>query len=148
MLTTLKKYTIMSHPTGIKTERLINSDTVNSTIRKIYEEDNADINVCEYFYALFLNNNNNIVGYAKIAQGGIDSVNVDIRILVKYAVETLSAAVIVAHNHPSGSTNVSSPDKGITRNIKEALRMFNISLLDHVILTDTEYVSMSDEGLI
>ena len=107
MLTTLKKYTIKSYPTEIKTERLINSDTVNSLIRKIYEEDDADMNVCEYFYAMFLNNNNNIVGYAKIAQGGIDSVNVDVRILVKYAIETLSAAVIVAHNHPSGSTKVS-----------------------------------------
>lgn len=148
MLTTLKKYTIKSYPTEIKTERLINSDTVNSLIRKIYEEDDADMNVCEYFYAMFLNNNNNIVGYAKIAQGGIDNVNVDIRIIAKYAIETLSAAVIVAHNHPSGSTKVSSPDKGITRNIKEALRMFNISLLYHVILTDTEYISMSDEGLI
>lgn len=138
----------MSQPTEIKAERLINSNTVNSLIRKIYEEDNADINVCEYFYAMFLNNNNNIVGYAKIAQGGIDSANVDVRILAKYAIETLSAAVIVAHNHPSGSTKVSSPDKRITQTIKEALKMFNISLLDHIILTDTEYISMVDEGLI
>lgn len=148
MLTTLKKYTIKSFPTEIKTERLINSDTVNSLIRKIYEEDDVDINVCEYLYALFLNNNNNITGYARIAQGGIDSVDVDIRIIAKYAIGTLSTEVIIARNHPSGSTIICYPDKRITRDIKEALNMFNISLLDHVILTDTKYISMADEGLI
>ena len=95
-----------------------------------------------------LDNSNSSVGYAKISQGGITGTVVDLRIIAKYAVESLCTSVIIAHNHPSGKTTPSEADKTVTNKIKSALATLDINLMDHIILTETEHFSFADNGLI
>lgn len=95
-----------------------------------------------------MNRSNNTIGYAKISQGGVAGTVVDVKIIAKYAIDTLASSVILAHNHPSGNTQPSRADKDITQKIKDSLKLFDISVLDHIILTEDEYFSFADEGLI
>ena len=73
---------------------------------------------------------------------------IDIKLVSKYAIESLCSGVIVAHNHPSGNTNPSNEDILITNKIKQALNIFDIQLMDHIILTEDSYYSFADEGII
>ena len=107
-----------------------------------------DIEIFESFFILLLNRNNQTIGYAKISQGGISGTVVDIRLIAKYAVESLCSSVILAHNHPSGNLNPSEQDKNITSKVKDALNMFEISVIDHIILTSESYYSFADNGVL
>lgn len=107
-----------------------------------------DINLYESFFILLLNRRNETIGYAKISQGGIAGTVVDPKLVAKYAVDSLASSVIIAHNHPSGSLRPSSADLEITKKIKAGLKLLEINLLDHVILTNDNYYSFLDEGLI
>lgn len=112
--------------------------------RKIY---GADFLVYESCYALFLSNRQTIKGYARIGCGGISSTIVDIRLVCKYAIDTLSSGVILVHNHPSGELSPSKLDKELTKRIADALHTLDIQMLDHIILTEDGYYSFADEGL-
>lgn len=129
--------------------KIVSSSTAYQYAVKLYEsaEDNNYL-VRESSYALFLNHGNRILGHAKLSEGGVSATIVDTILVAKFAVETLAKSVILVHNHPSGNSQSSSQDKVITRSIKNALQLFDITLLDHIILADTEgkYSSMADEG--
>ena len=112
-------------------------------IRQFYSD---DIDIFESSFILLLNRANNTIGYAKISQGGITGTVVDPRLVAKYAVESLATAVILAHNHPSGNTEPSIADKEITHKIKNGLKLLDIDLLDHLILTNESYYSLADNG--
>jgi DNA repair protein RadC len=114
-------------------------------IRQFYKD---DIAIFESFFLLLLNQSNNTIGYAKISQGGISGTIVDVRIIAKYAVESLATAVILCHNHPSGNLKPSEADLKITDKTKTALKFLDIIVLDHIILTEENYYSFSDEGKI
>jgi len=101
----------------------------------------------ESFFALYLNQANKILGIKKISECGISSTLVDVRIVMQAALLCNATALIVAHNHPSGNLKPSSADIQMTSQIKEAGKILNISLLDHVILTSDSYFSFADEGL-
>ena len=107
-----------------------------------------DIDLYESFFMILLNQGNNTIGFVKISQGGITGTVVDVRILAKYAIESLSTSVILCHNHPSGNKTPSSADISITKKAINALELFDIKVLDHIILTETSYLSFGDEGLI
>ena len=102
----------------------------------------------ESFFVLLLNNANETVGFAKISQGGISGTYVDPIIIVKYVVDTMSKSVIVAHNHPSGNLKASEPDKKVTKRLKDILTLLDVTLLDHIILAESTYLSFADEGLL
>jgi len=89
---------------------------------------------------------NNTAGFAKISQGGTAGTVVDIKIIAKYAVESLSSSVIICHNHPSGNITPSEADINITKKIKDALLLFDIKLTDHIILSENNYYSFADNG--
>jgi len=108
----------------------------------------TDIEIYESFFLLLLNRANNTIGYVKISQGGVSGTVVDPKIVAKYAIESLASGVIVAHNHPSGNTQPSQADNQMTKKLKEGLKYFDISLLDHLILTEEDYLSYSDSGLL
>jgi len=114
-------------------------------IRQFYGD---DLEVFESFFILMLNQANNTIGYAKISQGGIAGTVVDIRIILKYAVESLATSVIISHNHPSGNLKPSRQDEEITQKIKSAFALLDIRLLDHVIITSESYLSFGDEGIL
>lgn len=113
-------------------------------IRQFY---NTDIEIYESFFILLMNKSNNTIGFAKISSGGVAVCAVDVKLIAKFAVDTLSSSIILAHNHPSGNTQPSQNDIALTRTAKEALKLFDISVLDHVILTEDSYYSFTDEGV-
>lgn len=121
------------------------SESAAEFIRQFYGD---DIAIFESFFILMLNNSSKTIGYAKIGQGGTVGVMVDIKLIGKYAVDSLARGVILAHNHPSGKMVPSNEDIQFTSKVKNALALFDIELLDHIILTETDYYSMADMGTI
>lgn len=104
-----------------------------------------DINIYESCFIMLINHANNVMGYAKISQGGICSTMVDVRIVAKYAIETLATAVILVHNHPSGNLKPSNDDDRMTNSVKKGLELLNVKLLDHLIISENGYYSYDDE---
>ncbi len=102
----------------------------------------------EEFWAVFLNQSNKIIYKSRLFSGGINQSVVDIRILFKTALEHLATGLIISHNHPSGNLKPSAEDLKITKQIQEAGKLLNIQLLDHLIITQTAYLSFADEGLL
>ena len=102
----------------------------------------------EEFWLLFLNRSNRIIGRMKLSQGGISGTVTDVRIILKKAIEMLASGIIVCHNHPSGNTNPSESDTKITQKIKDAGNLVDIQLLDHLIITEKDYYSFADNGLL
>lgn len=102
----------------------------------------------EEFWCLFLNRANEVLEKYRISQGGTTGTVMDIKLLIRRALERYAQGLIVAHNHPSGNLRPSAPDRDITSKIKEAAGMFDIKLLDHIILGENNYFSFADEGLL
>ena len=100
----------------------------------------------EECWAIYLTNSNRIIERSRISQGGVQATVVDHRLIVKRALELLSTRIIIVHNHPSGSATPSSADFDITRRIKEATSLFEIQLLDHIIISATESYSFKSNG--
>jgi DNA repair protein RadC len=124
--------------------KIVTSTDANEFIRNFYSD---DIEIFESFFILLLNRNNTTIGYAKISQGGIVGTIIDATIIAKYCVEALAKSVILAHNHPSGGLVPSQADKDITRKITDTLKIFDCSVLDHIILTEDSFFSFADEGM-
>ena len=102
----------------------------------------------EYFYILCLNRNNRVLGYSQISVGGLSGTIADIRIIMQTALKANACSIIIAHNHPSGNLEPSDADKQITMKLRDAGKILDIPVLDHVILTSETYFSFADEGLI
>lgn len=102
----------------------------------------------EEFWVLFLNRSNRVINRMKLSQGGISGTVTDVRLVMKKAIEYLASGIIVCHNHPSGNLNPSESDSKITLKIKEAGNLMDIQLLDHLIISDKDYYSFADNGLI
>ncbi|QNR23183.1 MULTISPECIES: JAB domain-containing protein [Croceimicrobium] len=100
----------------------------------------------EHFVVLYMNQANRITGYYKHSKGTINSTQVDIEIITAVAIKTLSKAMIISHNHPSGNTRPSEADRRMTKRLKEAASMFDISVLDHIICTADNYYSFADNS--
>jgi len=102
----------------------------------------------EEFWVLLLNRSNKIIDKTKISQGGVTGTVIDVKIILKKAIEKLASSVILCHNHPSGNIEPSEADIGITRKLKEAAEIMDIKLLDHIIVADNSYFSFLDEGIL
>ncbi len=116
----------------------------------LFEAWNKDkIGLQECFKIILLNNANKVKGVFEVSSGGITGTLVDLRILFAVILKSLSTAVILAHNHPSGILRPSEADKAITRKIKDAASLLDIKLLDHLIITpDGDFYSFADEGML
>lgn len=106
------------------------------------------IEMLEEFKVLFLNRANKVLGVMDIASGGITGCVADPRIILAAAVKANAVNIVMAHNHPSGSIKPSRADEQLTQKIKEAARWMDITVLDHLIITDGDYYSFADEGLL
>lgn len=100
----------------------------------------------EECWAIFLTNSNRVIERFRVSQGGVQATVVDQRIVIKRALELLSTRLILVHNHPSGSATPSQADFDITAKISEATSIFDIQLLDHIIITATESYSFKSNG--
>ena len=102
----------------------------------------------EVFCCIYLDNRHRLIHFAELFRGTIDGASVHPREIVKQALQQNCAAVIVAHNHPSGIAEPSRADELITLKIKEALALVDIRLLDHIVVGDGVAVSLAERGLI
>lgn len=100
----------------------------------------------EVFAVLFLNNANKINHFEIISEGGITGTIADPRIILKKALEHDATSIVLCHNHPSGNLKPSRQDEQLTAKIKEAARYHDISVLDHIIVSDEGYYSFADSG--
>ncbi|MEL6916562.1 MAG: DNA repair protein RadC [Bacteroidota bacterium] len=98
----------------------------------------------EEFWIVYLNNSNRIIHRAQLSKGGITGTLVDVRLVLKQALELGAVAFILAHNHPSGTLKPSEADKQITNKLKIAANALDIKVLDHLIIAQNEYFSFAD----
>lgn len=102
----------------------------------------------EVFACLFLDNQHRVIAYEELFRGTIDGASVHPREVVKRALHHNAAALILAHNHPSGVANPSDSDQQITIDLKQALNLIDVRVLDHVIVGEGEAVSLAERGMI
>lgn len=102
----------------------------------------------EEFWIIFLNNSNKILKKTQLSKGGITGTLVDVRLVLKTALELGATALILAHNHPSGTLKPSEADKQITQKLKTAALSLDIKVLDHLIITENTYFSFADEQIL
>jgi DNA repair protein RadC len=102
----------------------------------------------EEFWIMLLNRAHKITKTELVSRGGISGTVADVRMMMKTAVENLASAVVLAHNHPSGNTRPSDADIQLTKKVREAAHLFDIQLLDHIIVGENAYFSFTDEGLL
>ena len=102
----------------------------------------------EEFWLLLMNQNHRLIKKMRIARGGISEVSVDVRIIIREAVLANATILAVCHNHPSGSLAPSRMDNDLTYSIQNACKLMRIRFLDHVIITDGNYFSYHEEGLV
>ncbi len=112
-----------------------------------YFQNNLADNQYEEFWVLFLNRANKIIKKNIISQGGIAGTVADPKKIFKAALENNASSMILCHNHPSGNIKPSEADIKLTRKLKDAGTLMDISVLDHIIIGDNAYFSFADEGL-
>ena len=102
----------------------------------------------EEFWIIYLNNSNKVIQKNQLSKGGITGTLVDVRLVLKNALEVGATGLILAHNHPSGTLKPSEADKQITKKLKIASESLDIKVLDHLIITENAYFSFADEALL
>jgi DNA repair protein RadC len=102
----------------------------------------------EEFWLIILNRANAIVKKELISRGGVTGTVVDTKLIFKAALEHYASSIVICHNHPSGNLKPSEADIKITKSIKEAGKIMEIPLIDHLIITENGYYSFADEGVI
>ncbi len=125
--------------------KITQSSIVNDYIRKVYP---VDINEREAMVVLYLNNSNRTLGFSIASIGGLTSTIIDVRLVLKDALLSNATGLILIHNHPSGTLKASNQDMSITKKVKKAAEVMDIKLLDHLILTEENYFSFADDGII
>ena len=126
-----------------ETTTLVTSDDVIRLFRPELEQ--LDHEEC---WAVYLSSSNRIIERQRISQGGVQGTVVDHRLIVKRALELLATQLILVHNHPSGSAEASEPDRMLTARIAQAAALFDIRLLDHIIVARAGSFSFRSAGLL
>lgn len=126
---------------------MIKSSADCYSVFRHYWDDNK-IELQEEFKVLFLNRSNRVLQLFTVSCGGITGTIADPRIILAAALKLGACGMILAHNHPSGSTKPSKADEELTKKIKYAAQFHDITVLDHVIITSEGYLSFADEGLL
>lgn len=102
----------------------------------------------EVFWVILLNRANQVIKKQIVSTGGVSGTIADPKIIFKAALDNLSSAIILVHNHPSGNLKPSQADIQLTKKMKEAGALLEIPVLDHIIFTDDNYFSFADEGIL
>jgi DNA repair protein RadC len=119
-----------------------------SAIFKSIEAYEKNMELKEVFYTMYLNRQNKVLAVMKISEGGVTSTVVEVKHVIKPAIDLNATSIILCHNHPSGNLTPSESDKVLTNTIKQAAKLFDIVLLNHIIITEESHYSFADDGLI
>lgn len=126
-------------------EKVTNSKEAVTILRKSYSKNTIECQ--EEVVVLFLDNANHVIGLQKLSKGGVSSTVVDTRLILSVALKSLASSIILSHNHPSGNLVPSDADKKITKQLKEACKLLELILLDHIIIApETGYYSFTDDN--
>jgi DNA repair protein RadC len=136
----------LSYKRKVSGLKVTTSMEAEEVFRGHWEPDTIDLH--ESFVVMFLSRANEVLGLLKVSQGGVSHVPVDIKSIYQGALLCNASHIIAAHNHPSGNLKASQADIQLTKQIEDAGRLFQIKLLDHLILTSSGYYSLADEGMI
>ena len=98
----------------------------------------------EEFWILLLARNRKVIARVKISEGGVAGTVVDTKIIFKHAIENLASYIVLCHNHPSGNLQPSAADIQITKNLKNAAKLLDIDIVDHIIIGNNKYYSFAD----
>jgi DNA repair protein RadC len=113
-------------------------------LRSLWDKDTIELR--EEFVLVCLNASLEVLGWVKLHTGGLDRAYVDPRLVFGIALQTASAAIVVAHNHPTGNVHPSDEDAVMTRQFAAGARLLGLRFLDHVIVTRDGYYSFSEAG--
>ena len=102
----------------------------------------------EEFWVVAINNASRIIKKVQVSVGGIDQTSADVRLIMRVLIDTGASQFAAVHNHPSGNPKPSNDDRKLTEQLKKAAEIFNIRMMDHVIITDGVYYSFCDEGML
>ena len=100
----------------------------------------------EEFWVIYLNTAKRVITRARISQGGVAATVVDVKIVLRHAIDNLASAIILVHNHPSGSLRPSAHDDALTDKLKNAAKLIDVCVVDHIIFSSRGFYSYSDEG--
>lgn len=128
------------------TTTITNSQNAYEIFKSLFPADT--ISLQEQFVVLYLNRVNRLIGSYQLSKGGITGIIADVRLILSVALKTLATGLILAHNHPSGNLKPSEVDIQLTKKVKQATKLMDIEVLDHMILTDGRYFSFTDEGIV
>ncbi len=120
--------------------------TCSEDAAKILKPALSDLDT-EHFYALLLNRQNIVIRVELISKGGVSATVVDARLIFKSAIESLASGIILCHNHPSGNLEPSDDDQRLTTQMKDAGKLLDITVYDHLIVSNRGYFSFADSGL-
>lgn len=138
------EFTLKATTNEVPVVKILCSADAEKFARQFYHD---DIAVYESAFIILLNSSNTTIGWAKIAQGGISTTIVDVRLVAKYAIDALATSVIFVHNHPSGTLKPSIQDDRLTRKMSEGLVLLDIRLHDSLIIApQLGFYSFNDEG--
>lgn len=146
---TSKQLTLVNDSAGpvLDSLKIGNSHDAHSVFRKFWNKDQIEIR--EEFHILALSRSNKVIGHSVISIGGMSGTVADGKIIFSTLLQMGScSAFICCHNHPSGNTKPSQADISLTKKLKDFGAMIDLQLLDHLILTESSYLSFADEGLI
>lgn len=102
----------------------------------------------EEFWVVAINNASRIIKKVQVSVGGIDQTSADVRLIMRVLIDAGASQFAAVHNHPSGNPKPSNDDRKLTEQLKKAAEIFNIRMMDHVIITDGVYYSFCDEGML
>lgn len=141
----IREVAVSYQPQKGKLFQIKNADSAFDYLSRVYNE--STIGLYEEFMVLLLNRANRVMGCLRLSKGGLTGTVVDLRILFGTALKAMASSIVIAHNHPSNNLQPSEADLELTQKIKEAGKLLDINLLDHLILgTDDNYVSFANEG--
>ncbi|MDH1882112.1 MULTISPECIES: JAB domain-containing protein [Empedobacter] len=126
--------------------KVMGSSEVYQVLKANWDLDTIELQ--EEFKILLLNQGNQVLGIKSMFKGGINTCSIDVRLIMGMALKANASALVITHNHPSGNLNASESDKRITSKIKECCELFDIRLLDHIIMAKNSYLSFADEGIL
>ena len=140
-MTTIDKLSLKREKSDFQKVKINTAEDAANFIRQFYQD---DITIYESFFILLLNRSGKTIAYAKISQGGTCGTVVDTKIIAKYCIDSLAIGIILCHNHPSGDCTPSKSDIQMTKKIKKALELIDVTVLDHIILTEDNFYSLNN----
>lgn len=131
---------------SIERIKVTNSQTLYNLILRQWDLDLIEFQ--EEVKIVLLNRANIVLGIYEMSRGGTSGTIVDIKIVLGIALKCNASSIVITHNHPSGSLEPSSSDKETTKKLKEACKILDLNLLDHLIITSEGYFSFSDNNIL